>query len=156
MKNNWNTVRFCYCVNVFCTSYSAKNLCALTFKFNAFTSEETSTAVRELNNNWSFCFSSSFKNSVDSISVDYVYCRKSKFVCFCYFKYFLYVIARNHTRFYKIEDLRHGNSPIYSIVLRLKNLSLKICNRLLTTYAILAKKCDMQQTLKGEIHISPF
>ncbi len=29
-------------------------------------------------------------------------------------------------QFYKIEDLGYGKCPIYSIVLRLKNLSLKI------------------------------
>ena len=112
MNDNRNTIVFSHSVNVLGTRDGAQDGSLLTFQLQALTSDESSTAVRELNNNRRLGLGGSFQNSVDGVSTNYVYCWQCELVRLGNFKYFLYVVASDHARFNKIEDLRHFYGPI--------------------------------------------
>ena len=108
MQDNWNTVVFSHLVYVVRTRDSAQDCSTLrNVSLHAFTCDERSTAVRELNDNWSFNFSSSFQYGVDGVGTHAVNCWQSEVVFFSYLEHFLYVITSDNARFYEIKNFRH-------------------------------------------------
>ena len=108
VQDNWNTVVLSHLVYVVRTRDSAQDCSTLrNVSFHAFTCDERSAAVRELNDNWRFNFSGSFQYGVDGVGTHAVHCWQSEVVFFSYLEHFLYVITSDNARFYEIKNFRH-------------------------------------------------
>ena len=108
VQDNRNTVVLSHLVNVMCARDSAQDCSTLrNVSFHAFTCDERSAAVRELNDNRCFNFCSGFQYGVDGVGTHAVNCWQSEVVFFSYLEHFLYVITSDNARFYEIKNFRH-------------------------------------------------
>src|SRR5690606_2489696 len=119
VQDNWNTVMFSHLVYMVCTRDSTQDSRALrNVSFHAFTCDERSTTVGELNDNRCFNFRSGFQYGVDGVGTHAVNSRQSKVVFFSYLEHFLNVITGDYARFYEIKNFRHVASPVSSALER--------------------------------------
>ena len=108
VQNNRHAVVFSHLMHMMRAGDSAQDCRALrNIRFHAFTRDEGSTTVGELNDNRRFHFRCGFQYGVDRVGTHAVYCWQCEVVLFSNLEHFLNVVTSDDARFYEIKNFRH-------------------------------------------------